>query len=132
MLTAVVACCLSLSGPLGNRPLDAAGDPLQFFEMSDPRTTPAGTLPDPFLQAPLMLGDFINYHGTLMREVTDPLTVRTAGAHCRSLACAADDAGARGKLIRSPSLCTTLLLRRETASITSARTPSPRTRVRWK
>jgi hypothetical protein len=61
-------------GPRGNRPVDATGLPLQFFEMSDPRTTPAGSLPDPFRQAPLLVGDFITYAGTLTREVTDAAT----------------------------------------------------------
>jgi hypothetical protein len=77
--------------PLNNRPV-AGGIPRSFFVMSStPITTPAPglvTIPacplcDPTKQAPIMVGDYINYVGTLATGgyAADPPNTRYISAH---------------------------------------------------
>lgn len=58
--------------PRGNRPLDAAGNALISITMPDPATLAPGQLPDPRIQAPLMVGDYINFSGTLVADNDRP------------------------------------------------------------
>lgn len=55
--------------PSRNRPLDpATGLPLQSFETVAPDLALAGAFPTPFRQAPMLVGDFINFAGTLAKS----------------------------------------------------------------
>ena len=57
--------------PKGNRPLDAGGNPIGNFT-TPPQPTPPDTLPagsaDSTKQAPIMVGDFVEYIGTLQED----------------------------------------------------------------
>jgi hypothetical protein len=57
-------------GPFGTDPFLPAGAPLKAFTMPA-STGPGTTIPDPYKQVPLMVGDWIDYSGTLMQ--IDPL-----------------------------------------------------------
>ncbi len=90
--------------PIGNRPLNgdarfpvdpfiAAGQPVKMFNMPCPAGTPVASCPvgqpaavsgypDPTKQVPLMVGDQVNYIGTIFKidplaTVTDPVTLAT-------------------------------------------------------
>jgi hypothetical protein len=54
--------------PQGNRPLDVAGVPLMSFDMTDPALLPLGGALDPRKQAPMEVGDYINYSGTMISD----------------------------------------------------------------
>ncbi len=59
----------------GNRPKDALGNFLPAFTMQDPAAidAPGGSpLDDPRIQAPLELGDYVTFAGTLVTDLTDP------------------------------------------------------------
>jgi hypothetical protein len=58
--------------PQGNRPFDLAGNLLISINMPDPGTLAAGQLPDPRIQAPLEIGDFITFAGTLVHDGANP------------------------------------------------------------
>jgi len=60
--------------PQGNRPLDLAGDFTISINMPDPATLAAGQLPDPRVQAPFEIGDYITYAGTLVTDNANPTT----------------------------------------------------------
>lgn len=63
--------------PRGNRPVDpATGFWAQSFDMRDPTGVALDGFPDrnPFQQAPIKVGDFVNVLGTIQREVTDAAT----------------------------------------------------------
>jgi len=62
--------------PQGNRLKDIAGNFVPSIQMPDPATLVAGQLPDPRIQAPLEVGDYITFAGTL---VNDSTTVPTEG-----------------------------------------------------
>lgn len=52
-----------------NQPFDpflAAGAPLKTFTMPTPGTAPGQTVPDPFRMVPIMVGDWVDFSGTLM------------------------------------------------------------------
>ncbi len=55
--------------PQGNRPKDVAGNFVPSISMADPATLVAGQLPDPRVQAPLEVGDYITFAGTLVVDV---------------------------------------------------------------
>jgi hypothetical protein len=57
--------------PQGNRPLDLAGSFLINITMPPPPQTP-GQLPDPRIQAPLEVGDFITFSGILVTDSATP------------------------------------------------------------
>lgn len=55
--------------PQGNRPTDAS--PAGFagtFTMANPLTLPSGSFPDPRVQAPFEVGDYITFAGTLVQD----------------------------------------------------------------
>jgi hypothetical protein len=58
--------------PQGNRPFDLAGNLSISINMPDPATLAAGQLPDPRIQAPLEIGDFITFAGTLVHDGANP------------------------------------------------------------
>ena len=60
--------------PQGNRPLDLSGNFLISISMPDPATLAAGQLPDPRIQAPLEVGDYISFAGTLVTDRADATT----------------------------------------------------------
>lgn len=62
--------------PQGNRPKDTTGAFVGAFTMPDPATLVAGQLPDPRVQAPIEVGDYITFAGTL---VTDTAASPTTG-----------------------------------------------------
>ncbi|HEX6829369.1 MAG TPA: hypothetical protein VF104_10365, partial [Burkholderiales bacterium] len=65
--------------PQGNRPIDAAtGAFAASFTMPDPATIPTHGLPDPRIQAPFEIGDYVTFAGTL---VTDNAAAPTAGPY---------------------------------------------------
>jgi hypothetical protein len=58
--------------PQRNRPLDQAGNFLISIDMPNPATLAAGQLPDPRIQAPFEIGDYITYAGTLVTDNANP------------------------------------------------------------
>jgi hypothetical protein len=60
--------------PQGNRPLDQAGQFIIKVTMPDPATLAPGQLPDPRVQAPLEVGDYINFSGILVTDNANPTT----------------------------------------------------------
>ncbi len=58
--------------PQGNRPVDAAGNALINITMPDPATLAPRQLPDPRIQAPFMVGDYISFSGTLVGDNDHP------------------------------------------------------------
>jgi hypothetical protein len=58
--------------PQGNRPLDGAGRFVINLTMPDPASLAAGQLPDPRIQAPLEVGDFVDFAGILVADRSDP------------------------------------------------------------
>jgi len=55
--------------PIGNRPLDLTGAFAGSFTMLDPATIPAGsTVRDPRQQAPMEIGDYVTFAGTLVKD----------------------------------------------------------------
>ena len=60
--------------PQGNRPLDATGTLQIKFTMPDPATLDPGQLPDPRVQAPLEVGDYVAFSGILVTDNTEPTT----------------------------------------------------------
>lgn len=60
--------------PQGNRPFDLAGNLSISIDMPDPATLVAGQLPDPRVQAPLEVGDYITFAGTLVTDNATPTT----------------------------------------------------------
>ncbi len=65
--------------PQGNRRLDLAGNFLILDTLPPPPTTP-GQLPDPRIQAPLEVGDYINYAGILVTDSATPTAGPWPGA----------------------------------------------------
>ena len=73
--------------PVGNRPLDVTGVFSMAFQMQDPANIPLGGALDPRVQAPMEIGDFINFAGTLIADaagtymsahtITDNAAIRT-------------------------------------------------------
>jgi hypothetical protein len=63
--------------PQGNRPTDLAGNLEIKFTMPPPVP---GTLPDPRIQAPLEIGDYINYAGILVTDSATPTAGPWPGA----------------------------------------------------
>ncbi|HEY0190752.1 MAG TPA: hypothetical protein VGC42_06485, partial [Kofleriaceae bacterium] len=57
--------------PQGNRPLDLTGTFSIKLQMPDPAGLAAGQLPDPRIQAPLEVGDYITYAGVLTADRAD-------------------------------------------------------------
>jgi hypothetical protein len=57
--------------PQGNRPLDLAGNFVINFTMPPPPAAP-GALPDPRVQAPLEIGDYVTYAGILVTDSGTP------------------------------------------------------------
>jgi hypothetical protein len=60
--------------PLGQRPITAVGPPIVYqtlFTTSNPVTSP-GAAPDPTIQAPLEVGDWVTFAGTLMHDGVNP------------------------------------------------------------
>jgi len=49
--------------PAGNRPKDATGKPATTIAMPDPATISKGSLPDPRIMVPLVVGDWITFSG---------------------------------------------------------------------
>jgi hypothetical protein len=70
---AIDADCPSYNRPLnpavGGDPTLQVGAPLQAFQMPASPIGPGKTIPDPWKQAPLMLGDYITYTGVLYKIV---------------------------------------------------------------
>lgn len=62
--------------PQGNRPLDGAGNPVQTITMPDPASVghPLALLPDPRIQVPMAVGDYISFSGTLVTDAPTPTT----------------------------------------------------------
>jgi hypothetical protein len=58
--------------PEGNRPRDLAGNPVPTVNMPDPSLLAAGQLPDPRIQAPFEVGDYVTYSGTLVSDLATP------------------------------------------------------------
>lgn len=65
--------------PQGNRPLDLAGNFLINITMPPPPTA-AGQLPDPRIQAPLEIGDYVTYAGILVADTATPTAGPWPGA----------------------------------------------------
>ena len=73
--------------PVTNRPLDVTGVFSMAFQMQNPANIPLGGALDPRVQAPMEIGDFINYAGTLTADaagtymsahtITDNAAIRT-------------------------------------------------------
>src|ERR1044071_6264891 len=60
--------------PQGNRPLDGARNLLIKITMPDPATLAPGQLPDPRVQAPLEVGDYVAFSGILVTDNAEPTT----------------------------------------------------------
>lgn len=58
--------------PQGNRVADLAGHISTSFTMPDPATRAPGQLPDPRIQAPLEIGDYVNFSGILVTDSHQP------------------------------------------------------------
>ncbi|RDW68550.1 hypothetical protein BP5796_09207 [Coleophoma crateriformis] len=56
--------------PTKNRPLDAAGKPINVFTFKDPATITA-TDPDPRLGVPLLVGDYVSVSGTYLNGLLE-------------------------------------------------------------
>jgi hypothetical protein len=68
--------------PLTNRPVDATGVFSMNFTMNDPANIPLGGAQDPRLQAPMEVGDFVWYAGTLVADnPVDPASPTYISAH---------------------------------------------------
>ena len=65
--------------PQGNRPLDLAGNFLININMPAPPTA-AGALPDPRIQAPFEVGDYVTYAGILVADTATPTAGPWPGA----------------------------------------------------
>jgi hypothetical protein len=65
--------------PQGNRPLDLAGNFLIKLTMPPPPATP-GQLPDPRVQAPLEVGDYVTFAGILVTDTDTPTAGPWPGA----------------------------------------------------
>ena len=73
--------------PVANRPLDVTGVFSMAFQMQNPANIPLGGALDPRVQAPMEIGDFINFAGTLTADaagtymsahtITDNAAIRT-------------------------------------------------------
>jgi hypothetical protein len=61
--------------PQGNRPLDALGNFATSIQMPDPATLAAGQLPDPRIQVPFEVGDYVSFAGTLVSDAIGGATV---------------------------------------------------------
>lgn len=58
--------------PQGNRPLDGNGNLTIKINMPDPATLAPGQLPDPRIQAPLEVGDYVVFSGILVHDGDAP------------------------------------------------------------
>ena len=68
--------------PDTNRPLDVAGSYLMNFTMNNPANIPQGGALDPSLQAPMEVGDYVWYAGTVIADnPADPASPTYVSAH---------------------------------------------------
>lgn len=58
--------------PEGNRARDVAGNPVASISMPNPGTLLPGQLPDPRIQVPFEVGDYVTFAGTLVTDNAQP------------------------------------------------------------